>query len=137
MKVLVPQSYLTLCDSMDCSPPGSSVHEILQARILEWVAIPLSLGSSDPAIEPRSPALQVDSSPSELPGKWLISDIKESMGNDFLIQPQATKIKNWGNMVHMKGRNRIREKFTYYLPMSSYTIDKPLCCPTQYLDPSY
>ena len=38
-KVLVTQSCLTLCDSMDYSPPGSSVHRILQARILEWVAI--------------------------------------------------------------------------------------------------
>ena len=37
---------LTLCDPMDCSPPGSSVHGILQARILEWVAIPFSRGSS-------------------------------------------------------------------------------------------
>ena len=35
-----------LCDPMDCSPPGSSVHGILQARILEWVAIPFSKGSS-------------------------------------------------------------------------------------------
>ena len=46
--VLVIQSYLTLCDPMDCSPPGSSVHRILQARILEWVAIPFSRGSSQP-----------------------------------------------------------------------------------------
>ena len=38
--VLVAQSCLTLCDPMHCSPPGSSVHGILQARILEWVAIP-------------------------------------------------------------------------------------------------
>ena len=38
----------TLCDSMDCSPPGSSVHEILQARILVWVAISFSRGSSQP-----------------------------------------------------------------------------------------
>jgi len=38
----------TLCDSMDCSPPGSSVHGILQARMLEWVAIPFSRGSSPP-----------------------------------------------------------------------------------------
>ena len=37
---------LTLCDPMDCSPPGSSVHGILQARMLEWVAIPFSRGSS-------------------------------------------------------------------------------------------
>ena len=42
---------------------------ILQARILEWVAIPSSRGSSYPGIEPRSPALQVDSLPSEPPGK--------------------------------------------------------------------
>ena len=40
------QSYLTLCDPVDCSPPGSSVHGILQARTLEWVAMPFSRGSS-------------------------------------------------------------------------------------------
>ena len=44
----VTHSYLTLCDPMDCSPPGSSVHGILQARILEWVAISSSRGSSWP-----------------------------------------------------------------------------------------
>ena len=42
------QSYLTLCDHVDCSPPGSSVHGILQARMLEWVAISSSRGSSWP-----------------------------------------------------------------------------------------
>ena len=45
---LVAQSCLTLCDSMDCSLPGSSVHRILQVRILEWVAMPSSGGSSQP-----------------------------------------------------------------------------------------
>ena len=54
---------------MDCSPPGSSVHGILQARILEWVAIPFSGYLPDPGIEPGSPALQADSLPSEPPGK--------------------------------------------------------------------
>ena len=43
--VLVSQSYLTFCDSMDCNLLGSSVNGILQARILEWVAIPFSRGS--------------------------------------------------------------------------------------------
>ena len=43
---LVIQSYLTLCDPMNCSLPGSSVHGIFQARILEWVAILFSRGSS-------------------------------------------------------------------------------------------
>ena len=42
VKVLVAQSFLTLGDPMDCSPSGSSIHGILQARILEWVAIPFS-----------------------------------------------------------------------------------------------
>ena len=42
------QSCLTLCVPMDCSPSGSSVHGILQARILEWVAMPSSRGSSQP-----------------------------------------------------------------------------------------
>ena len=54
---------------MDCSPPGSSVHGILQARILEWVAIPFSRGLLHPGIEPESPVLQADSWPSEPPGK--------------------------------------------------------------------
>ena len=45
-EVLVTQSCLTLCNPMDCSLPGSSVHRILQARILEWVAIPFSRESS-------------------------------------------------------------------------------------------
>ena len=42
------QSGLTLCDPVDCSPLGSSVRGILQARILEWVAMPSSGGSSQP-----------------------------------------------------------------------------------------
>ena len=46
--VLVSQSCLTLCNPMDCSSPGSSVHGILQANILEWVAIPFFRGSSQP-----------------------------------------------------------------------------------------
>ena len=52
--VLVTQLCLTLRDPIDCRPPGSSVHGILPARILEWVAIPFSGGSSWPRIEPVS-----------------------------------------------------------------------------------
>ena len=59
MKVLVAQSYLTISNPMDCSPPGSSVDGILQARILEWVAIPFSGGVFlDQGTEPKSPALE-------------------------------------------------------------------------------
>ena len=46
--VLVAQLCLTLCDTKNCSLPGSSAHGILQARILEWVAILFSMGSSLP-----------------------------------------------------------------------------------------
>ena len=45
VKGLVTQMYLTLCNPRDCGSPGFSVHGILQARILEWVAIPFSRGS--------------------------------------------------------------------------------------------
>ena len=63
-KMKVAQTCLTLCDSMDCCLPGSSVHGILQARILDWVAVPFSRGSPNPGIEPRSPESQVDFLPS-------------------------------------------------------------------------
>ena len=63
-EVKVTQSCLTLCDPMDCT-----VHGILQARRLEWVAFPLSRDLSDPGTKPRSPALQADSLPAESQGK--------------------------------------------------------------------
>ena len=65
LKVKVAQLCPTLCDPMDWRPTGSSVQGILQARILQWVAISFSKGSS----QPRSPALQADSLPSQPPGK--------------------------------------------------------------------
>ena len=55
----VGQWYLTLRSPMDCSPPGSSVHGISQARILEWVPFPLSEDLPDPGIEPVSPVSPV------------------------------------------------------------------------------
>ena len=53
---------------MDCSLPGSCVHEISQARILAWVVIFFSRVLRDPGMEPMSPPLQVDSLPKHLPG---------------------------------------------------------------------
>ena len=79
-KVLVAQSCPTLCNAMDCSSPVSSVHGNLQARILKWVAISFSRGSSRPRdrTQPRSAALWADSLPSESLGFMLYySDIKE------------------------------------------------------------
>ena len=67
--VLVAQVCPTLCNSMGCSLQDSSVHGILQARILEWLPF-LSPGAlPDPGIKPMSPALQADALPSEPPEK--------------------------------------------------------------------
>ena len=66
----VTQSCLTLCNSMDRSPPGSSVHGILQAGKLESVAMPSSRDLPKLGIEPGFPAFQVDSLSSEPPGKY-------------------------------------------------------------------
>jgi len=53
----VAQSCPTLCYTIDCSLPGSSVHGIFQAIILEWIAISFSRGSPNPGLDPGSPAL--------------------------------------------------------------------------------
>ena len=66
-KVEVAQSGLTLCDCMDYT-----VHGVLLARILEWVAFPFSRGLPNLGIEPGSPALQLDSLPTKLAGKNLL-----------------------------------------------------------------
>ena len=58
------------CPSL-CNPMDYRVHGILQARILEWVAVPFSTGSSQPTMEPRSPALQADSLPAKPQGKHM------------------------------------------------------------------
>ena len=68
------QSCPTLCDPMDCSPPGSSIHGILQARILEWVAISSSRGSSRPKDE-----ILVSMSPALANGFFTTSDTWEAL----------------------------------------------------------
>ena len=73
--VLVAQSCQTLCNPTDSSLPGSSVHAISQARILEWVAIPFSQDSFSPGINSGSLALQADASLSE-PLWWWCSVTK-------------------------------------------------------------
>ena len=90
--VLVNQSCLTLCDPIDSSLPGSSVHGILQARILGWVAIPFPRDLPDPGIKPASPALQVDSLLSEPPGKPCVNDgqVKEPLPLRICTAPEGS-----------------------------------------------
>ena len=87
------QSCITLCNSVDCSSPGSSVHEILQTRILEWVAVPSSRGSSRPRDWTRISCLlhwQAGSLPLAPPGKLWNASIRKFL---FLI---------WGCIDHRK-----------------------------------
>ena len=66
---LVAQSCLTLCDSMDCSLPGSSVHGFSRQEYRSGLPFPYPEDLPIAGIEPESPTLQVDSLPSESPGK--------------------------------------------------------------------
>ena len=95
---LVTQSCPTLCDPMDCTRQGSSVHEILQARILEWVAMPSSRGSSQQGIEPRSPALQSESLLSEPPRKPMNIGVGSLSLLQGIFQSQDS---NWG-LLHFR-----------------------------------
>ena len=75
-KVKAAQSCPTLCDPMDSSIPGSSVHGILQTRILEWQLFLFPGDLPNAGMELKSPTSQVDSLPSEPPGKWTSSHYK-------------------------------------------------------------
>ena len=91
----VAQSCLTLCDPMDCSPPGSLVHGILQMRILEWVTIPFPRGSSQPGIEPvfpAPPALADGFLPLVPPGKPVI---KPYTASRMLLLSRFSRVRLW------------------------------------------
>ena len=82
VKVLIAQSCPTLCDPMDSSLPGSSVHGILQASILEWVAIPFSRGSSQSRDWNWSPALQAASLLSEPYTPFICCQLQGSLATE-------------------------------------------------------
>ena len=88
--VLVAQSRPTLCNPRDCSPPDSSVHGILQARILQWVAaIPFSRDLPDP-VSPGSLTLHADSLLTELPGKQpMTPDSPQDHAQGWTVQCQV------------------------------------------------
>ena len=117
----VTQSCPTLCDPMDYT-----VHGILQARILDWVALPFSRGSSHPRIKPRSPALQVDSLPAEPQGKTK----NIGVGSLSLLQQIfPTQESNWG-LLHCRW---ILYQLSYQgSPWSEKALDK-WCCYAQSL----
>ena len=106
MKVKVIQPYLTL---------NYTVHGILQARILEWVAVPFSRRMSHPGIEPRSPTLQADSLPAE-PQKKPKTKSNEGLNSLFM------KVKEESQKAGLK-LNIQKTKITASGPITSWQID--------------
>ena len=86
--VIVGLSCTTLCDPMDCSLPGVSIHGIFHSGILEWVAIPSKGDLPNPGTEPGSPALGTDSLLFEPPGKQLLSNKTQAI--------QETRVQSLG-----------------------------------------
>ena len=82
----VAQSCPTLCDPMDCSPPGSSVHGILQQEYWSGLPFPSPGDLPNPGIKPRSPALQADTLPSEPPGNTTIQKHQFFSSAFFIVQ---------------------------------------------------
>ena len=95
-RMLVAQSCSTLCDPMDCSLPGSFVYGILQARVLEWVAISFSRGSPRPRDGTWSPASQADSLPCVSP--VVCFSVKQNW-TYFLLNAKGNTLKNQ-NSIH-------------------------------------
>ena len=104
LKVLAAQSCLTLCDSMDCNPPGSLVHGILQARILEWISIPFSRGSSWPK------------------DQTLVSCIT---GVFFTISRMQNILLTNANGKMMRGSIDLRLHQTHYMELALFWLKEP------------
>ena len=96
----VAQSRPTLCNPIDWSPPGSSVHGILQARILEWVAMPFSRGSS-----PSRDQTQVSSITGRFFTVWVTWETQILMraGTHPQTEPQGTVAQAWHRPCHFLG----------------------------------
>ena len=96
---LVAQSCLTLCNTMDCSPSGSSLRGVSQARILEWVAISFSMGLPTQGLNPHLWHWQVDSLPLSHQGNPVIRDLQIKRTMEYSQTPiRIVKIQNTDNM---------------------------------------
>ena len=101
---LVAQLCPTLCNTMDCSPPGSSVRGVSRARILEWVAISFSMGLPTQGLNPRLWHWQVDSLPLSHQGNPVIRELQIKRTMEYSQTPiRIVKIQNTDNMKNQGG----------------------------------
>ena len=129
------QSCSTLCNPKDCSPPGSSVHGILQAGILEWVAMPFPRDLPDPGIKPWFPPSQADSLPSEPPRKLIKDLIQITHGRNqldkapllqisqeslvcrlFVNSSRVTTVVKSGSLQQQQTAGQLSRTYTHTLP---------------------
>ena len=102
VKVLIAQLCPTLCNPMD--PPGSSVYEILQARILDCVAILFSKWSSNPRIKAGSPTLQTDSLSSEPPrSESEVAQLCPTLCHPWTVAHQAPPFMGFSRQEYWSG----------------------------------
>ena len=124
----VTQSRRTLCNSMDCSPPAFSVCGIFRARILEWIAISYSTGSSWPWIKPESPALADESFTTEPPGKPQISQ-QPFMNSETLYSYGGIILFTSDYLLHAQGcqmnRGKLRRLWGTYSVGQLCTLVSP------------
>ena len=109
MKLLVTQSCPTLCDPMDCNPLGSSLHGNLQARTLEWVAIPFSRGSSWPKED------QIQSN--------LVSRIAGRLSTDWATREDLVGLGRQKILIGDRNRETLTD-FSVVLPSLTWVCEK-------------
>ena len=109
----------TLCDPMDYSLQGPSVHGIFQARVLEWVAISFSRGYSQPRDGTQVSSLQADALPSELPGKPQY--LKTLSKNDNLLKTKIVRAT-------LNGFFNFLDNFSKYFLRWKQGLSKFSCC---------
>ena len=114
---LVTQPYPTLCDPVDCSPSGSSVHGDSPRKSTGMVAMPASGGSSQAGIKPKSPGLQVDSLPPEPLGKPMNTEV----GSLSLLQG-IFQTRNWTRVSCITGELQCRNCILYQLNYQGSTF---------------
>ena len=109
----VAQLFLTLCNPMDCSPPGSSVHGIFQARVLEWVAIALTQGSN-PGFQHCIQTLY------RLSHQGSLNKCRDTTNNPMLVGKRNKNQQNKVNrLFNLKEKLIIsNEKATFLFPLS-------------------
>ena len=99
----VAQSCLTLCDPMDCSLPGSSIHSIFQTRVLEWVAISFSRGSSQPRDRTQVSCITGRCFTLWATRESLVTPLPEADCLSLLLQGSLNRIKSYSFTLERKG----------------------------------